>query len=98
MAVGGVTAAILDNLLPGTKDERGLNAWKSTKNFDNKSSEIYDLPFVQEFLNRSRWARYVPFLPYHGDEEQEEQKEDINDKRRPLNEQKHHQLTDVTKL
>ena len=34
MAVGGVTAAILDNLLPGSREERGLDAWKSTRNFD----------------------------------------------------------------
>ena len=68
MAVGGVTAAILDNLLPGDKEERGLNAWKSTQNFDKNASQVYDLPYVQDFLNRSRWVRFVPFLPYHGGE------------------------------
>ena len=68
MAVGGVTAAILDNLLPGSREERGLDAWKSTRNFDANASHVYDLPYIQDFLNRSRWVRYVPFLPYHGDD------------------------------
>ena len=67
MAVGGVTAAILDNLLPGSREERGLDAWKSTRNFDGNAGHVYDLPYIQDFLNRSRWVRYVPFLPYHGE-------------------------------
>ena len=29
MAVGAITALILDNTIPGTPEERGLNAWKS---------------------------------------------------------------------
>lgn len=68
MAVGGVTAAILDNLLPGSREERGLDAWKSTQSFDANANHVYDLPYIQDFLNRSRWVRYVPFLPYHGDD------------------------------
>ena len=65
MAIGGLTAAILDNLLPGSKEDRGLNAWNNSKDLNEGESSTYDLPYIQNFLNRRGWVRFIPFLPYH---------------------------------
>lgn len=71
MAVGGVTAAILDNALPGSKEDRGITKWRQIQSSEEDeipqaSIHIYDLPFIQTYLNKTSWAKYVPFLPYHG--------------------------------
>lgn len=65
MAIGGVTAAILDNMLPGSKQDRGLLAWNKAGGEEEKSSATYDLPYIQDFLNSKPWVRFIPFLPYH---------------------------------
>ncbi len=73
MAVGGVTGCILDNLIPGTPQERGILTWRSS--FTEKgqgrkkvaSIHTYDVPFISKYLNNSKFAKYVPFLPYYGD-------------------------------
>ncbi len=73
MAVGGVTGFILDNLLPGTPKERGIVTWRSL--FEEKgpggkkvaSIHTYDVPFISKYLNKSKFVKYVPFLPYYGD-------------------------------
>ena len=71
MAVGGVTGFILDNLLPGTKQERGLISWKN--NVESAGSKpvasvhVYDPPFLTENFMRSKICKVIPFLPYYGD-------------------------------
>eukprot|EP00794_Sanderia_malayensis_P009722 gene9722-10713_t len=72
MAVGGVTGFVLDNLLPGTAEERGILKWRSL--FEEKAGKgklasihTYDLPFISRYLNKSPLVKYVPFLPYYGD-------------------------------
>jgi nucleobase transporter 1/2 len=67
MAVGGIIALILDNLVPGTPEERGLVQWqgiKSKKKHDiaAKDLEVYDLPFGIG----SSWkiSKFLPFMPY----------------------------------
>ena len=65
MAVGGLTAAIFDNLLPGSKEDRGLYAWKSMQGFDGGACRTYDLPYIQSFLDRHSWVKYIPFLPHN---------------------------------
>ncbi|XP_057294071.1 solute carrier family 23 member 2-like isoform X2 [Hydractinia symbiolongicarpus] len=71
MAVGGVTAAILDNALPGSLEDRGITKWRKIQSSEEDeipqaSIHVYDLPFIQAYLNKTSWAKYVPFLPYHG--------------------------------
>ena len=68
MAIGGITAAFFDNILPGTLEDRGLTTWRLQKKSTNKriaSLNVYDLPLIQDYLNKWKWIRYVPFLPYH---------------------------------
>ena len=70
MAIGGITAALLDNLLPGNKEDRGITKWRASSSEENETQEglaplsVYDLPFIQKYLNRKTWVRYIPFLPY----------------------------------
>ena len=73
MAVGGITGFLLDNLLPGTLEERGIKKWRTL--FEESESEAqgrvasihtYDVPFVTKYLQKFKCVRYIPFLPYYG--------------------------------
>ncbi|XP_060583752.1 solute carrier family 23 member 1-like isoform X2 [Ruditapes philippinarum] len=68
MFVGGFVGFVLDNTIPGTAEERGINKWRrhvhvvDETGVDN-SMRIYDLPFIQKYLDRVRFFRYLPFCP-----------------------------------
>ncbi|OWF41414.1 Solute carrier family 23 member 1 [Mizuhopecten yessoensis] len=66
------TALILDNLMPGTVEERGLVAWRQV--FEDSGSDVdgttnamtlktYDLPFGMSYIRKCKWAYYIPFSP-----------------------------------
>lgn len=63
---------VLDNLLPGTVEERGIIKWKKAFDSSNNTStdvasvHVYDPPFIGNLLKK-RVCKYVPFLPYYGD-------------------------------
>ena len=71
--VGGVVGCLLDNIIPGTPEERGLEAWAkemelnavSDENDDEKEyvPNTFDFPFGMDTLRRWKWTYYVPFLP-----------------------------------
>lgn len=66
--VGGIMGCFLDNLLPGTDEERGLNKWAKempldTKEEKTKHSSDYDFPYGMKLLKRWEWTYHVPFLP-----------------------------------
>ena len=69
MAVGCITALILDNTIPGTLEERGLKTWcqhlNNVEQFQTASMEVYDLPFCLKRLSNNGVAKYLPFLPYN---------------------------------
>ncbi|XP_057294063.1 solute carrier family 23 member 2-like isoform X1 [Hydractinia symbiolongicarpus] len=67
MAVGGITALLFDNIIPGTAKERGLMEWhkNSLSTYPKEERAIYDIPFVQKYLNGKNWVKYFPFLPHH---------------------------------
>ena len=73
MAVGGITGFVLDNLLPGTLEERGILKWRclfgESSNRNNRVASIhtYDVPLVTSYLQKFKAVRYVPFLPYYGE-------------------------------
>ncbi|EDV23957.1 uncharacterized protein TRIADDRAFT_57709 [Trichoplax adhaerens] len=88
MAVGGVTALILDNIIPGTLEERGMRAWfqetenksgKMTEEYVKEMKKTYDLPFgISEFFRRFTCSSYIPFCAPHYDiEEESEQHRDL---------------------
>ncbi|XP_061773934.1 xan_ur_permease domain-containing protein isoform X1 [Nerophis ophidion] len=68
MFVGGFFGFLLDNTIPGTKQERGILAWNkahedSTSNTVD-SEEVYSLPFgLSSYFSSSSWIRYLPFCP-----------------------------------
>ncbi|ESO97390.1 hypothetical protein LOTGIDRAFT_56652, partial [Lottia gigantea] len=71
MFVAGLLAFFLDNTIPGSEEERGIKAWREKdKNAsdDGSSSHVYDIPFIQKYLDKLACSKYVPILPnFKGD-------------------------------
>nr|XP_057942830.1 xan_ur_permease domain-containing protein isoform X2 [Doryrhamphus excisus] len=68
MFVGGFFGFLLDNTVPGTKQERGILAWnkahEDSASNTLESGEVYDLPFgLSSYFSSCSWIRYVPFCP-----------------------------------
>uniref|UniRef100_A0A8C6L4M8 Solute carrier family 23 member 4 n=1 Tax=Nothobranchius furzeri TaxID=105023 RepID=A0A8C6L4M8_NOTFU len=66
MFVGGFFGFILDNTIPGSKQERGILAWNKAHEDDSsetlESGEVYNLPFgISSSLSSVSWIRYIPF-------------------------------------
>ncbi|KAM5172848.1 solute carrier family 23 member 2 isoform 1-T2 [Mantella aurantiaca] len=66
MFVGGCTAFILDNTIPGTPEERGIKKWK--RGVGKRGSAIegmdsYDFPFGMNFLRKYKCFSYLPISP-----------------------------------
>ncbi|XP_048774661.1 solute carrier family 23 member 1-like isoform X2 [Ostrea edulis] len=65
MFVGGVVGFVLDNTIPGTLEERGIIKWRETddsvKVGGTSNTSVYDLPFIQKYLNRLTITRFLPF-------------------------------------
>ncbi|KAL5021812.1 hypothetical protein ScPMuIL_000967 [Solemya velum] len=69
--VGGFIGFLLDNLLPGTEEERGIKKWlvdglgdHSADGGDNiRPSDVYDIPFVMGCLRKIKCCSYIPFSP-----------------------------------
>ncbi|XP_048580199.1 solute carrier family 23 member 1 isoform X2 [Nematostella vectensis] len=81
MAVGGLTALLLDNIIPGTPEERGLLVWRAVQDTETEAKDaekalelasihIYDLPFCLKYLSKYTFAKYIPFLPYYSPKEE----------------------------
>ena len=73
--VGGITGFILDNLLPGTPEERGIKKWRSLFSEDNKECKLlvasvhtYDIPYITKILQKFTFVKHIPFFPYYGEE------------------------------
>lgn len=75
MFVGGFTGFVLDNLLPGTEEERGIVKWRKSHELHSASSyslapiTVYDPPFLPKKLKSSKFAKWCPFLPYYSQKE-----------------------------
>ncbi|XP_053109866.1 solute carrier family 23 member 1-like [Hemicordylus capensis] len=66
MFVGGFLGFLLDNTIPGSKEERGLLAWKEGYESDDtaNTSDVYDLPFgIGSKFCAARWFQYLPMCP-----------------------------------
>uniref|UniRef100_A0A182JHQ1 Xanthine/uracil transporter n=1 Tax=Anopheles atroparvus TaxID=41427 RepID=A0A182JHQ1_ANOAO len=75
--VGGVLGCALDNLIPGTPEERGLVAWSQQMALDTVlpvdeglpgadgpfRKNTFDFPYGMDLLRSWKWTRHVPFLP-----------------------------------
>lgn len=71
MFVAGVLAFLLDNTIPGTREERGLTNWghaDTSTEAEGEQFKVYDLPLIQPYLNKLPVTRYLPFCNgYRGD-------------------------------
>uniref|UniRef100_A0A8C0JF85 Solute carrier family 23 member 2 n=1 Tax=Chelonoidis abingdonii TaxID=106734 RepID=A0A8C0JF85_CHEAB len=66
MFVGGCVAFILDNTIPGSPEERGIQKWKKGVGKGSKSlegMETYDLPFGMNFIKKYRCFSFLPISP-----------------------------------
>jgi len=70
MFLGGVTGFILDNTIPGTLEERGMDKWgadiAASDDDDSESkskSSTYDLPYITKFLEKIHCCSFVPISP-----------------------------------
>ncbi|XP_067007322.1 solute carrier family 23 member 2 isoform X2 [Anabrus simplex] len=66
--VGGCIGCFLDNLIPGTPEERGLLAWQDQMKLVSEAGEehvasTYDFPIGMSLLKRWKWTSYLPFSP-----------------------------------
>lgn len=84
MAIGCISALILDNTIPGTIEERGLKAWRqhlsheSDEQCQTASVTIYDLPFGLNRISNYKVAKYLPFLPYNDEEHRKGRSYELN--------------------
>ncbi|KAK2161096.1 hypothetical protein LSH36_121g04052 [Paralvinella palmiformis] len=69
MFVGGTVGFILDNIIPGTEEERGIKAWRAILDQDDKDNsnvsiyKCYDLPWCMGCFHRVKCFRYWPISP-----------------------------------
>lgn len=69
MFVGGLLACILDNVLPGTVESRGIKSWREHDNTNRNKTlqqDIYKLPFQSLYENTRAFkflCRLSPLLP-----------------------------------
>ncbi|XP_033746106.1 solute carrier family 23 member 1-like [Pecten maximus] len=69
---GAVTACLLDNTIPGSREERGLVGWEYKKQKDEtreesvflEGMEVYD-PIVPRYVRGWKGFQYIPFMPDH---------------------------------
>ncbi|XP_022311362.1 solute carrier family 23 member 2-like isoform X1 [Crassostrea virginica] len=66
MFVGGVLGFILDNTVPGSKEERGILKWRGK--FEDSSERTrkrvqYNMPFVTKIIKKIRCCVYFPISP-----------------------------------
>ncbi|XP_032682024.1 solute carrier family 23 member 1 [Odontomachus brunneus] len=73
--VGGILGCFLDNIVPGTAEERGLVAWSKEMELTDRTTNdktdsnmqyvwnTFDFPFGMSLLRRWKWTSYMPFLP-----------------------------------
>ncbi|XP_078312909.1 solute carrier family 23 member 2-like [Crassostrea virginica] len=63
---GGFIGFVLDNLIPGTKHERGVDRWLNISDDATQHPEahrVYDLPFVTKYIRRVRMCKFCPVSP-----------------------------------
>ncbi|KAF7666943.1 hypothetical protein LDENG_00086380 [Lucifuga dentata] len=81
MFIGGFLGFILDNTIPGTKQERGMLTWNKVTPEDKHilgTDDVYNLPFgINSYLSSCSWVRYIPFCPQKGHSSQDKS-EDVN--------------------
>ena len=60
--IAGAVAIFLDNTIPGTRKERGLEAWTSTDRFKEEDYDSYDIPWLRKVTNLP-FCKFCPISP-----------------------------------
>lgn len=66
--VGGFLGCFLDNIIPGTKEERGLTAWEKEMSLESDTTSdvyeksTYDFPYGMSILRRYATFNFVKLL------------------------------------
>lgn len=64
MFMGGLTAFFLDNTVPGTLKERGIEKRTSYTHIEDfKNNDVYDLPFFMNYIRGWHWTQFIPLCP-----------------------------------
>ncbi|KAJ8047245.1 Solute carrier family 23 member 2 [Holothuria leucospilota] len=69
MLIGGFSACVLDNIIRGTPEEKGMHfqggRWTRTDGEVETSVQpkCYDLPFGMDWIRKRRWTSLFPFSP-----------------------------------
>ena len=55
-------------LVLGTDEERGITKWRTLGTIHNDNGEetrspVYDIPFIQKYLDQLTITKYIPFCP-----------------------------------
>ncbi|XP_065202699.1 solute carrier family 23 member 1-like [Planococcus citri] len=69
--VGGFLGCLMDNVIPGTLEERGIIAWadqmKLSKDDDTEAAQVssstYDFPIGMNLIRRWKWTSFIPCSP-----------------------------------
>ncbi|CRK87405.1 CLUMA_CG001207, isoform A [Clunio marinus] len=68
--VGGALGCLLDHIVPGTDEERGVIAWALELELKTDRSSVeastYDFPYGMDLLKKIKWSYYIPFSPTYG--------------------------------
>ena len=60
--IAGAIAIFLDNTIPGTRKERGLEAWTSSDRFKEEDYDSYDIPWLRKVTNLP-FCKFCPISP-----------------------------------
>ncbi|GAB1607768.1 solute carrier family 23 member 1-like isoform X1 [Argonauta hians] len=73
--LGGLIAMVLDNIWPGTLEERGLAGsvedlseedGKPKNSKEKEEESVYGIPYLPKFIARNQFLRFLAFMPpYH---------------------------------
>lgn len=66
--VGGLLGCFLDNIIPGTPEERGLTEWAKEMplgddNVNDGTATDFDFPYGMDTIREWKWTYYIPFMP-----------------------------------
>lgn len=60
--IAGALAIFLDNTIPGTRKERGLEAWTSSDRFKEEDYDSYDIPWLRKITDLP-FCKFCPISP-----------------------------------
>lgn len=67
MFVGGFIGCFLDNIVPGSAEERGIKKWRENMYDSNgksmESNVHYDIPYLTKYMKKVKCLSFIPVCP-----------------------------------